>query len=401
MALRVRLFEVQTGADLREAAAAAGLSPPAALRGWLALLPPGPVQPGAVVDRVLAGAGVSLLRGARGAILAGGLHALVDAGRRLAAELQEGSSRELAGELQARAGAIAAAVASAGLGDGAERPSWTLPRTRLPRGRTLVMGIVNVTPDSFSDGGRFLDPERAVEQGLRLLREGADLLDVGGESTNPFVSQPVAEEEEVRRTEPVVRALAREGAVSIDTTKAAVAEAALAAGAQVVNDVSGLSRDPRMARVCAQRGAAVCLMHMRGTPQEMRARAVYKDLHGEVLDELEACLSRAREAGIAEDRLVLDPGLGFAKEATHNLSLLRRHRELLQLGRPLLIGASRKSFIGRATGREPADRLLGSVAAAVVAAAHGAAIVRVHDVAATREALAVVDAICAPEEGES
>jgi dihydropteroate synthase len=271
----------------------------------------------------------------------------------------------------------------------------------LPLGRTLVMGIVNVTPDSFSDGGRFLDPERAIEHGLSLAREGADILDVGGEATNPFVSQPVAEAEELRRIEPVVRALARAAVVSIDTSKARVAEAALAAGAEVVNDVSGLARDPGLARVCAERGAAVCLMHMRGTPQDMRTRANYRDLHLEVLDELALAVDRALSAGIVEERICLDPGLGFAKEARHSLALLRRQRELAQLGRPLLVGASRKSFIGRATGKEPPHRLYGSVSAAVLAAASGASIVRVHDVAATREALAVVDAVRAPEEEEA
>jgi dihydropteroate synthase len=394
MSLRVRLLELQTGADVRAASRAVGAAPPEDFRGWAALLPHPPMS----LAQGLQAFGVSIVRGSLASLILGGLGELSVAGRRLAEALPEGLARELAAELAARAGAIASACAGVGLGDG--RASWTLPRSRLPRGRTLVMGIVNVTPDSFSDGGHFLDPERAIEHGLLLAREGADILDVGGESTNPFVSRPVSEVEELRRIEPVVRALARAAVVSIDTSKARVAESALAAGAEVVNDVSGLARDPALARVCAERGAAVCLMHMRGTPQDMRAQASYQDVHLEVLDELALAVDRALSAGIAEERICLDPGLGFAKEARHSLALLRRQRELAQLGRPLLVGASRKSFIGRATGKEPRDRLHGSVAAAVLAAANGASIVRVHDVAATRDALAVVDAVRSPPEEE-
>jgi dihydropteroate synthase len=179
--------------------------------------------------------------------------------------------------------------------------------------------------------------------------------------------------------------------LSIDTTKSEVAKAALDAGAQIVNDVSGLARDPLLAQ--AARGAALCLMHMRGTPADMLERAVYADLHGEVLGELAQALQRARDAGIPDDQVSLDPGLGFAKTGPQNLLLLRRLRELTQLGRPLLVGASRKSFIGQATGKRPPERLYGSVAAAALCAAQGAAIVRAHDVAATRDALAVADAI--------
>jgi dihydropteroate synthase len=387
MSLRVRLLELQIGADVRSAGLAAGAALQGGFPGWAALLPHPPLD----LAQGLQSSGLRVVRGSLASLVLGGLGELSSAGGALAEALPEGLSRELATELAARAGAIASACAGAGLGDG--RPSWTLPRASLPRGRTLVMGIVNVTPDSFSDGGRFLDPERAIEHGLLLAREGADILDVGGESTNPFVSQPVGEVEELRRIEPVVRALSRAAVVSIDTSKARVAASALAAGAEVVNDVSGLARDPALARVCAEHGAAVCLMHMRGTPQDMRARASYQDLHLEVLDELAQAVERALSAGIAEERICLDPGLGFAKEARHNFALVRRQRELAQLGRPLLVGASRKSFIGRASGKEPSHRLHGSVAAAVLAAANGASVVRVHDVAATREALAVVDAV--------
>jgi dihydropteroate synthase len=218
---------------------------------------------------------------------------------------------------------------------------------------------------------------------------------VGGESTNPFGARPIDAKEERARVEPVVRELARRAnvPVSIDTTKAEVAEAAFGAGAEIVNDVSGLARDPRMAGAIAKAGASVCLMHMRGTPQDMQEKAVYADLLAEVQQELGAALERARAAGILEARIALDPGLGFAKTAEHNLLLLRRHRELCQLGRALVTGPSRKSFIGKATGKPPADRLFGSVAAAVLAAAGGVTMVRVHDVAATREALAVFDAV--------
>jgi dihydropteroate synthase len=256
------------------------------------------------------------------------------------------------------------------------------------------MAVLNVTPDSFSDGGRYADPDAAVEHGLRLAAEGADLLDVGGESTRP-ASQPVSADEELRRTLPVVRALVRRAGVpvSIDTSKAEVARAAIDAGAEVVNDVSGLQRDPALAPVVARGGASLCLMHTRGTPQDMQQRAAYGDLLGEVHDELLQALRRGVEAGVPEDQIALDPGLGFAKTAEHNLLLLRRLRELTQLGRPLLVGASRKSFLGKLSGKAAAERLTGSIAAATVAALQGASVLRVHDVAATREALAVVDAV--------
>jgi dihydropteroate synthase len=250
------------------------------------------------------------------------------------------------------------------------------------------MGVVNATPDSFSDGGAY-DP---IERGLQLAEEGADILDVGGESTRPNAA-PVDAAEERRRTESVVRELARRTRlpVSIDTTKASVAAPALDAGAEIVNDVSGLARDPELARAAS--GAAFVLMHMRGTPAQMQSRAVYSDLHGEVEQDLVEALDRARAAGIPEERIALDPGLGFAKTGAHNLTLLRRLRELTQLGRPLVVGASRKSFIGAATDKAAPDRLIGSVAAAVVGASNGAGVLRVHDVAATREALAVADAV--------
>jgi dihydropteroate synthase len=262
--------------------------------------------------------------------------------------------------------------------------------------RTLVMGIVNVTPDSFSDGGAFLDPAAAVEHGLRLASEGADILDVGGESTRPGAA-PVPEEEELRRVVPVVRGLAARCAVpvSVDTTKAAVARAALDAGASIVNDVSALRFDPALGPAVAAAGAALVLMHMRGEPRTMQQEPRYDDLLGEVRAELAAALARAEAAGIDPGRTVVDPGIGFGKTLEHNLALIGRLAELEALGRPILVGPSRKSFIGRITGAPPGERVEGTIAACCLAAARGAHAVRVHDVAAVRRGLAVADAILA------
>jgi dihydropteroate synthase len=259
-----------------------------------------------------------------------------------------------------------------------------------------------VTPDSFSDGGRFLEPRSAVEHGLRLVGEGADLLDVGGESTRPG-ARTVSAAEERGRIEPVVRELvARSGVpVSIDTTKAEVAALALDLGAQIVNDVSGLSADPDLAPLVARRDAALIVMHSRGASRDMQSRAVYSDLHGEVLAELEAALQRARSARVAEERVALDPGLGFAKTAGHNLMLVRRQRELLQLGRPLVVGASRKSFLGGIDGRPPSERVTVSVACAAVCVSNGASVVRAHDVRETRDAVLLAHTIRQSRASES
>jgi len=350
------------------------------LRGWAALLPP---EPRALIEG-LRQSGVAVLRGEKGALALGSLSQLWSAARSLADALEDGRARALAIDLQTRAGRVEAFP----------RPRWRLPRSRLPEGRVLLMAVLNVTPDSFSDGGRYAARDAAVEHGLRLAAEGADLLDVGGESTRPG-SVPVPPDEELARTLPVVRELVLRARipVSIDTTKAEVARAAIDAGAEVVNDVSGLRRDPALAAAVARSDAALCLMHSRGTPQDMQQRAAYGDLLGEVHDELLEALRRGLEAGVAEERIALDPGLGFAKTADHNWLLLRRLRELTQLGRPLLVGASRKSFLGKLSGKPAPERLSASVAAAAVSALHGASLVRVHDVAATREALAVVDAV--------
>ncbi len=256
-----------------------------------------------------------------------------------------------------------------------------------------VMGVVNVTPDSFSDGGLFADPEAAIGHGRRLLAEGADILDVGGESTRPG-AEPVAAEEELQRVVPVVEVLAGEGAVvSVDTSKAAVAAAALDAGAAIVNDVTALRGDPEMAGLCAERGAGVVLMHMLGDPRTMQNDPRYEEVVADVREFFAERLAAAGAGGIDAERVWLDPGIGFGKTDAHNAELLRRLPELGALGRPLVVGTSRKSFIGRVDDSPPGERLGGSVASAVIAAANGAAVLRVHDVAAMRQALAVADAV--------
>jgi dihydropteroate synthase len=268
-----------------------------------------------------------------------------------------------------------------------------------------LMGVVNVTPDSFSDGGLFLDPGAAVAHGWRLAQEGAEILDVGGESTRPG-AEPVAGEEELRRVLPVVEGLAAmaSGAViSIDTAKASVARAALEAGATLVNDVTALRGDPEMAGVVAQSGAECCLMHMLGEPRTMQREPRYGDVVDDVKAFLEQRLAFAVGEGIAEERVLLDPGIGFGKTLAHNLELLRRLDEFAALGRPLVVGTSRKSFIGRIIAgagaeNEPvepadvADRLPGTIATCVLAYERGASVLRVHDVAPVRAALAVAAA---------
>ena len=282
------------------------------------------------------------------------------------------------------------------------------PPLRLADGRllgkdprhTLVMGVLNVTPDSFSDGGRHLDPAAALEAASRMIGEGADILDVGGESTRPGSKAP-STEEELARVVPVIARIAElhpELPVSVDTRRAAVAAAALDAGAAIVNDVSALG-DPAMAPLLAERGCPVVLMHMRGTPETMQDETRYADAAGEILDHLAEVAARARSAGVASDRLCVDPGIGFGKSATTNEELLRLGAVFRSLGYPVLVGASRKSFIGRRTGVEvAAERLAGSLAAAVIAAREGARIVRVHDVAETRQALALADAVAGMDE---
>lgn len=257
-----------------------------------------------------------------------------------------------------------------------------------------LMGIVNVTPDSFSDGGEFLAPERAIAHGRELAVEGADVLDIGGESTRPGAASVTAEEE-LARVGPVVEALARDegGMVSIDTSKFAVAEAALGAGAEMVNDVTALRADPDLAGLCAERQCQVVLMHMLGDPRTMQENPVY----GDVVDDIKAFLAERIEyaisEGIDEERIWIDPGIGFGKTVEHNLELHRRLEELAELGRPIAFGSSRKGFIGKLTGAEVDQRLGGSIASNVIAYANGAGMLRVHDVAPMRQALVVADAI--------
>jgi dihydropteroate synthase len=258
----------------------------------------------------------------------------------------------------------------------------------------FIMGIVNATPDSFSDGGRFLEPEAAIAQALRLAEEGADLVDVGGESTRPGAT-PVPAEEELRRVLPVISGLRARGfglPLSIDTFKGAVARAAVAAGADLVNDVTGLS-DPDLAAAVAEAGVPVVLQHTRGTPADMASRAVYADVAAEVAAELEQALARADAAGIPRERTILDPGIGFAKTAEQNVELLARIGELRRLGRPLLVGPSRKRFIEAISGAPAGDRLPGTIAAVVACVLSGVELLRVHDVAAVRQAAAVAAAI--------
>ncbi|HEX6372137.1 MAG TPA: dihydropteroate synthase [Longimicrobium sp.] len=272
---------------------------------------------------------------------------------------------------------------------------WELRRGALSLDRPVVMGILNVTPDSFSDGGRFFDPADAVRQARRMAEEGADLVDVGGESTRPG-APAVSADEEAARVVPVVRAIrgALELPVSVDTRKAAVAREALAAGADAINDISGLG-DAEMADAVALSGAGLVLMHMRGTPQTMQRLTDYEDVVDDVAAELAASLTRADAAGIARERVVLDPGIGFAKTAEQNLALIASlDRIQARLGRPLLLGPSRKSFIGALLGGVPAEaRDAGTVGACVAGLARGARLFRVHDVRAARQALDVAWAI--------
>jgi dihydropteroate synthase len=264
----------------------------------------------------------------------------------------------------------------------ARQHRWTFPRP------SMVMGILNVTPDSFSDGGRFLDAGKAVARGEAMIAEGAELIDVGGESTRPGAA-PVDEAEELRRVIPVVKALAsRTGAViSIDTRKAGVARAALDAGAGVVNDIEAQRTDPELWKAVAAAGAGYVAMHMQGSPQTMQADPRYQDVVGEVTGFFRERLLRLEACGVRPEQVLLDPGIGFGKTLDHNLALIRGLGVISTLGRPILFGVSRKSFIGRLFGAEPDDRLGASLACALWAAGSGAGVFRVHDVAETVQAL--------------
>jgi dihydropteroate synthase len=256
----------------------------------------------------------------------------------------------------------------------------------------LVMGIVNVTPDSFSDGGQFLAPEAAIAHGRELIAEGAAILDIGGESTRPG-AEPVAADEEIRRVVPVIDALVDRGArISIDTTKAGVARRALEAGATVVNDVAAFRFDPEMAAVTAEAGATCVLMHMLGEPRTMQEDPRYDEVVSDVKAFLEGRMQFAIDEGVPEERIWLDPGIGFGKTLEHNLELIARLDEIVAIGRPVVFGASRKSFLGKLTGRQVDERLAGTIATNIIAYDRGARIFRVHEVAPTVDALQVAAA---------
>jgi dihydropteroate synthase len=256
------------------------------------------------------------------------------------------------------------------------------------------MGILNVTPDSFSDGGRYFEPKAAIEHGIALARSGAAIVDVGGESTRPG-ADPVAEQEELRRVVPVIDGLTSAGLdtqISIDTSKLAVARAALDAGASYVNDVTAFRADPELAALVAERDVDCCLMHMLGEPRTMQRSPHYDDVVGEVRSFLEQRIEFALVAGVRRERIMLDPGIGFGKTVEHNLELLRRLHEFATLGFPIVIGTSRKSFLGAITGRSEPERLAATIASCVMAFERGARVFRVHDVGAVRDALAVAAA---------
>ena len=260
--------------------------------------------------------------------------------------------------------------------------------------RPLMMGILNLTPDSFYDGGRFLNPDQALEQAFRLIQDGANILDLGAESTRPG-AKSVSEEEELNRLLPVLDRLKGQVQVplSVDTTKSGVARCALEHGAHIINDVSGLRQDPELARAVGEFGAGLVLMHRRGTPETMQLMSDYNDLIGDVSCELSKSIEVAESYGVSLDQIIIDPGIGFSKTAEQNLELLEHLNEFKRLGRPILIGPSRKSFIAAVTKAAPDKRLFGTVAASVLAFERGANIFRVHDVWAVREALLVAEAI--------
>jgi dihydropteroate synthase len=260
--------------------------------------------------------------------------------------------------------------------------------------RTWLVGVVNVTPDSFFDGGLYFEPARAIDRALALAAEGADIIDIGGESSRPG-SNPIPAKEEKKRILPVVEVLKQKNSVliSVDTTKAEVAEAALAAGADIINDISAGRFDPRMLPIAARSGAAVILMHMKGTPRTMQIAPHYDDVLGEVKAFLSERLEAAESCGLPRESILLDPGIGFGKLIDHNLILLNNLGALAELGRPLVVGISRKSFLGKILKVEAQDRLEGTIAAAVVSILRGASLLRVHDIQAVKQAVAVAEAI--------
>jgi len=272
--------------------------------------------------------------------------------------------------------------------------SWKTTQRELSLARPLIMGILNVTPDSFSDGSRFLDPGRAVERAFEMAEQGADIIDIGGESTRPGAI-PVESNEELGRVIPVIELLAGKisCAISVDTWKSSVARPSIAAGAEIINDISGFTFDREMAPLAAQTGAGAVLMHTRGRPQVMQQDTGYDDLMAEVIQGLSASVAIAVEAGVERERIAIDPGIGFGKDAAGNLEILRRLREVAFLGLPVLVGTSRKGFIGKTLGRDTGDRIHGTAATVALAIANGASILRVHDVREMRDVADMANAI--------
>ncbi len=283
-----------------------------------------------------------------------------------------------------------------------KRPRWNAMGREIPTGKTLVMGVLNVTPDSFQARGRCETPAEAVEHGKKAAEEGADIIDIGGESTRPG-AEPVSEDEELRRVIPAIEGLRKELGkdflLSVDTYKARVAEEAIAAGASLVNDISGLGFDDAMPEVVARTGAGLIIMHIKGTPRDMQKNPEYEDTIGEISDYFRERLGLAQQRGIDHDQIALDPGIGFGKRVYDNLLILKKIPEFKAMGRPLVIGHSRKSFIGRVLGLEnPEQRLAGSLGVAAVAAWLGADVIRTHDVKETLETIRMAEAIGKPEE---
>ena len=274
---------------------------------------------------------------------------------------------------------------------------WKTSRRTFSLNRPLIMGILNVTPDSFSDGNRYLDPQQAIDHALNMIDHGADIIDIGGESTRPG-AETVSELEELERVMPVITALVSRSdcALSLDSWKSAVARRAIDAGVEIINDISGLTFDADMASVVASAGSGTVLMHTRGTPRTMQSDTAYDDLIGDVLQSLQNSVSLATAAGLPEDCIAIDPGIGFAKTAGHNIEILRRLPEFSSLGRPIMVGTSRKSFIGRILGREPDQRVAGTTATVALAVASGASILRVHDVPTMRDVADMAHAISFP-----
>jgi dihydropteroate synthase len=271
---------------------------------------------------------------------------------------------------------------------------WRTARRNLQLTRPLIMGILNVTPDSFSDGARYLDPQRAVEHAQTMLSEGADIIDIGGESTRPGATA-LSAKEEAARIVPVISEIANKTGcvISVDTWKSAVAREAMAAGAEIINDISGFTFDANLATVASETGAGVVLMHTRGAPDTMQRDTGYTDLIGEIMQGLRKSVETALAARMERERIAIDPGIGFGKNSSGNLEILGRLREFTSLGLPLLVGTSRKSFIGAITGREINDRLFGTAATVALAVSNGASILRVHDVAAMRDVVDMAHAI--------